>query len=74
MTQTLVRVTYTLEDMLGQISQKLGRMDSKLEDLRNEVVEIKIGQAQLESELKGDIKSLEAEVKGIVNAWIRKSL
>ncbi len=72
MTQTPVTVNYTLEEVLGQISQKLDRMDTKLEDLRQDVdtkfkdlrqdvVELKVGQVKLE----GDIKALETEVRGI---------
>ncbi len=54
--------------MLGQLNQTLDRMDTKLEELRNDVVEIKLGQVRLESELKGDIKTLESELKGEIKA------
>ncbi len=61
MTQTPVTVTYTLEEVLGQISQKLDRMDTKFETLQKDIVEIKVGQTRLE----GELKALETEVRGI---------
>ncbi|NER00472.1 MAG: Bdr protein [Cyanothece sp. SIO2G6] len=104
MTQPPVTVTYSLEEVLGQVIQKLDRVDDKLEtfrkdvddkfetlrkdvddkfetlrkdvddkfditqdklgSLQKELVDLKIGQARLESELKGDVKALESELKG----------
>ncbi|NEQ69189.1 MAG: hypothetical protein F6J86_08225 [Symploca sp. SIO1B1] len=72
MNQDSVKVTYSLEEVLGQINQKLDRMDEKFENfqkdvdekfdnLQKEIVEVKIGQVRLE----GEIKNLEVEVKGI---------
>ncbi|WP_427157547.1 hypothetical protein ACQFX9_18520 [Aliinostoc sp. HNIBRCY26] len=61
MSQTPVNVTYSLEEILGQINQKL-------DTLQKDVTEIKIGQVKLEAELKGDIKSLETEFKGDIKA------
>jgi len=72
MTQDSVKVTYSLEEVLGQINQKLDRIDEKFEsfqkdvdekfdNLQKEIVEVKIGQVRLE----GEIKNLEVEVKGI---------
>ncbi len=127
MTQAPITVTYSLEDVLGQLSQKLDRMDTKFEaiqknmdtkfeimqknvdakfetmqknmdtkletmqknmdakfetmqknmdtkletldtkfeTLQKDVVELKVGQVRLESEIKGEIKSLTTEVNGI---------
>jgi len=65
MSQSPVTVTYSLEEVLEKILQKLDRMDDKFENLQKEMAEIKIGQVRLETELKGDIKALETEVKGI---------
>ncbi|AUS99659.1 hypothetical protein CLI64_04240 [Nostoc sp. CENA543] len=61
MSQTPVNITYSLEEILGQINQKL-------DTLQKDVTEIKIGQAKMEAELKGDIKALEAELKGEIKA------
>jgi uncharacterized protein (DUF849 family) len=61
MSQTPVNITYSLEEILGQINQKL-------DTLQKDVTEIKIGQVKLEAELKGDIKALEAELKGDIKA------
>jgi hypothetical protein len=58
MSQTPITVTYSLEEILGQINQKL-------DVLQKDVTDIKIGQIKLEAELKGEIKALETEVKGI---------
>jgi len=83
MAQDPVTITYSLKEVLGEISQKLDRQDEKFEsfredvdkkfdnvqdkfeELQKEIVEIKIGQVRLENELKGEIKNLETEVKGI---------
>ncbi|NEQ69721.1 MAG: hypothetical protein F6K21_30365 [Symploca sp. SIO2D2] len=64
MTQNPVTVTYSLEEVLGQIIQKIDRLDGKVESLQKDVVEIKIEIVRLESEFKGDIKTLESELKG----------
>jgi hypothetical protein len=64
MTQSPITVTYSLEDVLEQVIQKLDRLDEKVENVRKEVVEIKIDLVRLESELRGDIKSLESQMKG----------
>ncbi len=47
-------VTYSLEEILGQINQKL-------DNLQKDVTDIKIGQTKLE----GDIKVLDERVSGI---------
>ena len=69
MTQNPVTVTYSLEEVLGQIIQKLDRIDQKVDDkfesLQKDVVDIKVELVRLESELKGDIKALDAKVEGI---------
>jgi peptidoglycan hydrolase CwlO-like protein len=64
MSQTPITVTYSLEEVLSQINQKLDK-------LQEDVTEIKIGQVKLEgkletleTELKGEIKVLEMEIKG----------
>jgi predicted nuclease with TOPRIM domain len=68
MTQSPVTVTYSLEEILGQINQKL-------DNLQKDVTDIKIGQTRLEGEvktletdLKGRIDKLEAELKGEIKA------
>jgi predicted nuclease with TOPRIM domain len=68
MSQTPVTVTYSLEEVLGQINQKL-------DNLQKDVTDIKIGQTRLEgevstleTELKGRIDKLEAELKGEIKA------
>ncbi len=75
MSQTPVTVTYSLEEILQQINQKLDRLDekfeAKLDDLQKDVTDIKIGQVKLEgkletleTELEGRIDKLDAELKG----------
>ncbi|NET62507.1 MAG: hypothetical protein F6K47_42355 [Symploca sp. SIO2E6] len=72
MTQGPVTVTYSLEEVLDKIIQKLDRMDEKsesfrkdvddkFENLQKEIVEIKVGQVKLESELKGIGKRLDTQ-------------
>ncbi len=52
MSQTPITITYSLEEVLGQINQKL-------DNLQKDVTDIKIGQAKLEVEVKGISKRLD---------------
>jgi predicted nucleic acid-binding Zn-ribbon protein len=83
MTQTPITVTYSLEEVLSQISQKLDRMDTKFEHkldeirkdmdtkfekidtkfetLQKDIVEIKLGQVQMEEEVRGTGKRLDMQ-------------
>jgi uncharacterized protein (DUF849 family) len=65
MTQSPITVTYSLEEILGDIKQSIREVNQKLDTLQKDVTDIKVGQVKLEAELKGEIKVLEAEVKGI---------
>ncbi len=47
-----------LKEVLTQINQKL-------DNLQRDVTDLKIGQARLEAELKGDIKALDAKMDGL---------
>ncbi len=65
MSQTPITIIHSLEEVLGQINQKLDK-------LQEDVTEIKIGQVKLEekletleTELKREIKALSSEVQGI---------
>ncbi len=58
MSQSPVTVTYSLEEVLKQINQKL-------DNLQKDVTDIKIGQAKMEAELKGEIKALDEKVNGL---------
>ena len=58
MSQSPITITYSLEQVLEQINQKL-------DILQKDVTDIKIGQVKLEAELKGELKALDIEVKAI---------
>ncbi|MGB5594333.1 MAG: Bdr protein [Crocosphaera sp.] len=71
MSQTPITVTYSLEEILGQINQKLDKIDDRFDSLDKDITEIKIGQTRLEgkiekleTDLNGKIDKLEIEVKG----------
>jgi phage host-nuclease inhibitor protein Gam len=75
MSQPPVTVTYPLEDILGQIQQQLVHIDQKseqrfnklenrLDNLQQEVTDLKIHVVKLETELKGEIASVRKELKG----------
>jgi chromosome segregation ATPase len=71
MTQAPVTVTYSLEEILGQINQKLDKIDDRFDTIEKEITEIKIGQTKLEGEMKtlstevkGEMKTLSTELKG----------
>jgi len=83
MAQPPVTVTYSLEEVLGQISQKLDRLDNKVEDLgedmdhklaefrkdvdakfdhlQQDIVELKVGQTRMETEINGIGKRLDTQ-------------
>jgi hypothetical protein len=65
MTQTPITVTYTLEEILGQIQKSLV-------NIQEDITELKIGQVRLENEMKtlevkltGQIQTLDAKIDGI---------
>jgi predicted nuclease with TOPRIM domain len=51
-------VSYSIADILGQINQKLEKIDERLTSLE-------VGQARLEERLSGEIKALDEKVDGI---------
>lgn len=61
MTQNPITVSYSLEEILGQLNQKLDRVDDKLGSLQKEIAEIKVGQARLETEVQGISKRLDTQ-------------
>ena len=58
MSQESMSVTYSLEDILKQINQKL-------DNLQKEMTEIKIELVETRGELKGKIKALDEKVEGL---------
>ncbi len=65
MTQTPVTVTYSLEEVLGQVLHKLDRLDEKFDGLRKEVDEKFDGLRKEVVEVKIELVKLEAGVKAI---------
>jgi chromosome segregation ATPase len=68
MTQTPITITYTLEEVLGQINTKLDKIDQRIEHMQDDITELKIGQVRLENEVKGEIKALDAKLTGEIQA------
>ena len=68
MTQTPITVTYTLEEILGQINQNLVNINQKIAKLQETVNELKIGQVRIENELKGEIKAGDLKLSGEIKA------
>lgn len=58
MSQSPVNVTYSIEEFLKQINQKL-------ETLQKDVTDIKIGQAKMEAEIRGDIKVIDTRLVNV---------
>jgi DNA repair ATPase RecN len=54
-------VTYSIADILGQINQKLEKIDNRLANLE-------VGQARLEERLSGEIKALDEKLSGQIRA------
>jgi capsule polysaccharide export protein KpsE/RkpR len=74
MSQTPVTVTYSLEDIFGQIQQQLLRLDQRFDTLQAEVTDLKIHVVKLEAEiasvrteLKRDIVAVREELKGEIS-------
>lgn len=69
MSQSPINVTYSLEEVLKQINQKLDNLDAKfttkIDNLQKDVTDIKIAQAKMEAEIRGDIKALDEKVNGL---------
>ena len=58
MTQTPITITYTLEEILGQINQRLGNIERKLTKVQEGIADLKIEQIRMENELKREIRSV----------------
>lgn len=63
MSQEPITVTYSLEQILGEIKQELAKTNQKLDNLQKDVTDVKVGQARLEEKVDGlgkrmDIKRL----------------
>ncbi len=59
MTQSPVTVTYSLEEILGEIKQSIKEVNQKLDTLQKDVTDLKIGQAALTEKVGGIGKRLE---------------
>lgn len=63
MSQEPATITYSLEDVLKEINQKLDRLDNKIdvkfETLQQNIIDIKVGQARLEEKVDGLGKRLD---------------
>jgi hypothetical protein len=82
MGQTPITITYSLEEVLGQIQQQLARMDARFDKVdeqfkvvHQEMAEIKTQIVKQEVELKGEMAAIktqivkqEAELKGQIKA------
>ncbi len=64
-----ITVTYSLEEVLTRLEQKIDsrfeQLEQKIDNLQQNVTDLKVGQAQLEKRLTGEIKALEEKVDGI---------
>ena len=64
-----ITVTYSLEEVLTRLEQKIDRrfeqLEQKIDNLQQDVTDFKVGQARLEERLTGEIKALEEKVDGI---------
>jgi hypothetical protein len=76
MSNTPIQVSYSLEEVLTRIegkiddfrqetNQKFQETNQKIDDLQKEVTELKVWEARLEAQLKGDIKTLEEKTSNL---------
>jgi predicted nuclease with TOPRIM domain len=68
MTQNPTIVSYTLEEVLGQINQKLDRLQEDITDLKTEQTKLQGEFQAFKTEIKGDLKSLGTELKGEIKS------
>ncbi|MDJ0660405.1 MAG: hypothetical protein QNJ42_13095 [Crocosphaera sp.] len=59
MSQTPINVTYSLEDVLKEINQKLEKLNDKIDDLQKDMTDVKVGIARLDEKVDGLNKRLE---------------
>ncbi len=64
MSQTPITVTYSLEEILGQINQKLDNLQKDVTVIKIEVAEVKGEIKALDTKLTGQIKELDAKLTG----------
>jgi predicted nuclease with TOPRIM domain len=79
MSQSPITVTYSLEEILGEIKQSIksldqrfdkiderfDKVDQRLDKMNERLTHLEIGQARLEERFSGDIKTLEEKVDGV---------
>jgi hypothetical protein len=61
MSQTPITITYSIEEILGEIQKSLAK-------IQEDITELKIGQVRLENELKGEIKAVDLKLSGEIKA------
>lgn len=76
MPDTPIQISYSLEEVLTRIERKIDdrfqETNQKLDVLQKDMTEIRVGQAKLEAELKGDIKALDEKLSGQINTLDEK--
>lgn len=59
MSQTPITVTYSLEEVLGEIKQSIKDVNQKLDNIQKDVTDLKVGQARLEEKVDSIGKRLD---------------
>ncbi|WP_107667195.1 hypothetical protein [Cyanothece sp. BG0011] len=65
MSQKPITVTYSLEEVLGEIKDSIKEVNQKIDTLQKDVSDFRTETRVAIESVKGDIKTLDAEVKGI---------
>ncbi|MEA5510225.1 hypothetical protein VB715_10670 [Crocosphaera sp. UHCC 0190] len=65
MSQTPITVTYSLEEVLGEIKQSIKDVNQNLDTLKKDLSDFRTETRVSIESLKGEIKTLDTEVKGI---------
>lgn len=68
MSQTPITVTYSLEEVFGQINQKLDVIHQDVKELRQEFNDFRTETKVAIQELRGDIKALDSKLSGEIKA------
>lgn len=80
MSQTPITVTYSLEEVLGEIKQSIKEVNQKLDSIQKDVNDLKVDVKELSTEIKGINKRLDSQefinrsiAVGILLAFNKKS-
>jgi hypothetical protein len=69
MTQTPINITYSLEEILARLDQKIDsnqkEINQRFDKIESDITDLKVGQARLEVEVKTELTGIKEDIKEI---------